>query len=298
MADSSFIAFVSDPHLSRERPFFQFNWEILVEELSQRKPELVIVGGDVTLDGASNPSDLEFAREQLDRLPCPWLAVPGNHDIGELASSENVASRINHERRSRYIQTLGADFWSVDFEHWRIIGLNSMIFSSGLPSEAEQEAFLAQSIAGAEGRQIAVLSHIAVCCNSLSEHDSTGWFMPEPSKEMLSSYVRSGKIQLFLSGDMHQSRDRMIDGVRHVWATSTAFVTDMMEEWRPKFGGRKRVGWTELQFGKDVAVTMHEPRRMVDFDVGNWVYGGTALYYEFARGSRFPGFGSAKDTVA
>ncbi|QRM32525.1 metallophosphoesterase [Microvirga sp. VF16] len=298
MTNSPFVAFISDPHLSRERPFFQFNWEILIDELAQRSPELVIVGGDVTLDGATNWSDLEFAKEQLDRLPCPWLAVPGNHDIGDLVSCAKPSSRVTEERRAQYIQAMGRDFWSVDLANWRIIGLNSMVFTSGLSAEAEQEMFLERALAEADGRQVAILSHIAVCDNSLAEKDATGWFMPEATREMFASYLASGKIKLFLSGDMHQSRDRVIDGVRHVWATSTAFVTDMMEEWRPKFGGRKRVGWTELQFGTDVVVKMHEPRGMVDFDLGNWVHDGAALYYEFARGERFRGFGSAKDTVA
>ncbi|RVK89404.1 metallophosphoesterase [Sinorhizobium meliloti] len=298
MTNSPFIAFVSDPHLSQDRPFFQLNWEILLDELSRRPPELVIVGGDITLDGASNAADLRFARQQLDRLPCPWLAVPGNHDVGDLATSAHVASRVSEERRNSYLDAIGKDFWSFDFANWRIIGLNSMIFASGLPSEAEQETFLEQAIASAGTRQVAVLSHIAVCDNALAEVDPTGWFMPEETRMMLGRYINSGKIQLFLSGDMHESRDRTIDGVRHIWASSTAFVTDMMEEWRPKFGGRKRVGWTELELGEEVSAQVHEPRRMVDFDLGNWVQDGATLYYEFARGSRFTGFGSAKDTAA
>ncbi|MDK1483048.1 metallophosphoesterase, partial [Sinorhizobium sp. 6-117] len=236
MTDSSFIAFISDPHLSADRPFFQFNWEILLDELSQRQPDLVLVGGDLALDGANNPSDLRFARRQLDRLPCQWLAVPGNHDIGDIAKSAVPETAVSEERRNRYLEAIGWDFWSFDVGEWRIIGLNSMILTSGFAAEAEQEKFLADAIAEAGSRRIALLSHMAVCDVALSEFDKTGWFMPAESRAMLSTYLLGGKVELVLSGDMHQSRDRLIDGVRHVWAPSTAFVTDMMEEWRPKFG--------------------------------------------------------------
>ncbi|MDX8521764.1 metallophosphoesterase family protein [Mesorhizobium dulcispinae] len=298
MTASSFIAFISDPHLSEERPFFQFNWEILVDELSQRRPDLVLVGGDLALDGANNPSDLWFARRQLERLGCPWLAVPGNHDVGDLTKAATSEAAVTEERRNRYLETIGRDFWSFDIGDWRIIGLNSMILTSGFAAEAEQERFLARSIGEAGSRQVALLSHMAVCDAALSEVDTTGWFVPSESRDMLGAYFRAGKIQLCLSGDMHQSRDRTIEGIRHVWAPSTAFVTDMREEWRPKFGGRKRVGWTEVRLGKDIEVTMHEPRRMVDFDIGNWVHDGTGLYYEFACGSRFAGFGTAAKQIA
>lgn len=298
MTVSSLIAFISDPHLSEARPFFQFNWEILLDDLSQRQPDLVLVGGDLALDGANNPSDLRFARRQLDRLPCPWLAVPGNHDIGDLTKSAACKAAVTEERRSRYLETVGQDFWSFDIGDWRIIGLNSMILTSGFAAESEQERFLALAVGEAGLRRVALLSHMAVCDAALSEFDTTGWFLPAESRDMLGAYFRAGKIQLCLSGDMHQSRDRLIDGIRHIWAPSTAFVTDMMEEWRPKFGGRKRVGWTELRLGKDIEVKMHEPRRMVDFDIGNWVHDGTGLYYEFARGSRFAGFGTTAKGIA
>ncbi|MET4213856.1 metallophosphoesterase [Bradyrhizobium sp. LA2.1] len=298
MTASSFIAFVSDPHLSEERPFFQFNWEVLLDELSRQQPDLVLVGGDLALDGANNPSDLRFARRQLDRLPCPWLAVPGNHDIGDIAKSASAEAAVTEERRNRYLETIGRDFWSFDIGDWRIIGLNSMILTSGLAAEAEQERFLEDSITQAGSRRVVILSHMAVCDTALSEFDVTGWFMPAESRAMLSPHLVAGRIQLLLSGDMHQSRDRLIDGIRHVWAPSTAFVTDMAGEWRPHFGGRKRVGWTEVRLGNEIDVRTHEPRRMVDFDIGNWVHDGAGLYYEFARGGRFAGFGIGSKTIS
>jgi 3',5'-cyclic AMP phosphodiesterase CpdA len=46
-------------------------------------PDLVIHLGDLSLDGAGSAVDLRHGRTQLDRLPAPWHAVPGKHDIGD-----------------------------------------------------------------------------------------------------------------------------------------------------------------------------------------------------------------------
>jgi hypothetical protein len=38
---------ISDPHLSRERPFFFFNWDLVVGWINEAKPEQVVCSGDM-----------------------------------------------------------------------------------------------------------------------------------------------------------------------------------------------------------------------------------------------------------
>lgn len=287
MSSPPIIAFVSDLHLSRRRPFFQFNWEVAIESIKNSGAELVVAGGDLTLDGATSPSDLDYAREQLDRIGLPWAAVPGNHDIGEFVGSSGA---VTEERRALWTRSVGPEFWVRDIGDWRIVGLNSMIFKSGFLAEAEQEQMLRAAIETAGNRSVALLAHHAVCKEDLFEHDETGWMMPLSSRQMLSPYLTTGKIQLVLSGDMHQSRDVVVAGVRHIWAPSAAFVTDLAETWRPVFGGRKRVGWTRIELSQSPKVEVVEPAEMVNFDIGNWLIDGPGLYYSFAREREFQGF--------
>ena len=47
----------------------------MIRELA---PDLVLVTGDVTLNGL--PREFEAAAAWLERLPRPWLCTPGNHD--------------------------------------------------------------------------------------------------------------------------------------------------------------------------------------------------------------------------
>jgi 3',5'-cyclic AMP phosphodiesterase CpdA len=76
------IAQISDVHLSARRPFFQHNWEVLLDHLDQAAPDLVVSTGDMMIDGSDHDSELDFAADQFRRLGREVLFVPGNHDIG------------------------------------------------------------------------------------------------------------------------------------------------------------------------------------------------------------------------
>lgn len=70
------IAHISDLHFGRTDPAVV---EGLVVELTRDRPDLIIISGDFTMR-ARTREYLE-AKAFLDRLPHPWIAVPGNHDI-------------------------------------------------------------------------------------------------------------------------------------------------------------------------------------------------------------------------
>jgi len=77
------VIFVSDTHLSPDAPEAQENWAAVIRYATAAAPDLVIHLGDLSVDGARNPADLDHARGQLEMLSVGWTAVPGNHDIGD-----------------------------------------------------------------------------------------------------------------------------------------------------------------------------------------------------------------------
>ena len=70
------IAHISDLHFGKEDPEVVVG---LMEDLRQRRADLVLVSGDLT----QRALRLEFvaAGEYLRNLGIPWMAVPGNHDL-------------------------------------------------------------------------------------------------------------------------------------------------------------------------------------------------------------------------
>jgi 3',5'-cyclic AMP phosphodiesterase CpdA len=70
------IAHLSDLHFGREDSAVV---EGLLADLLLMQPSLVVVSGDLTQ--RARRRQFRAARAFLERLPCPWLAVPGNHDL-------------------------------------------------------------------------------------------------------------------------------------------------------------------------------------------------------------------------
>ncbi len=70
------IAHISDLHFGRTDPAVV---EGLLADLRARRPDLVVVSGDLTQ--RARTEQFREARDFLDRLDLPLLVVPGNHDI-------------------------------------------------------------------------------------------------------------------------------------------------------------------------------------------------------------------------
>ncbi|MFB9947530.1 metallophosphoesterase family protein [Rhizobium puerariae] len=293
MKDAIDIVLISDMHLSRARPFFQFNWEMTVERLNETPPELVLVVGDIALDGSHHPEDLAFAKAQLDRLRCPWLNVPGNHDVGNNLPDVRGEATINAERLKIYRDIVGADYWHHDIGQWRFIGLNSLLCGSGLSEENEQRQFLQVSIDSAGRQRVATLYHKPFCHEAWDETPVGQHFWFQEARRLLIPYLEAGQIDLQISGHLHESRLKVIEGVPNLWVPSLSFSTDMTFDWRPNlFNGRRRVGLVEMQIaGARWSAKTVEPTELLNTDISGWMKGGNlATYSRFAGERPFAGF--------
>jgi 3',5'-cyclic AMP phosphodiesterase CpdA len=70
------LAHVSDLHFGRVDTELE---AVLLEDLAALPPDLVVVSGDLTQ--RARRAQFAAARRFLDRLPAPYVVVPGNHDI-------------------------------------------------------------------------------------------------------------------------------------------------------------------------------------------------------------------------
>jgi len=236
------IAQISDTHLSETKPFFVDNFVRIGEALRASKPDLVMNTGDVTLDGAAHEGDLAAARLLHDALGLPLRFLPGNHDLGDAQDAPgHREAPIDGERRARYLRHFGPDWWCFDVPGWRVLGLNAQLLGSDLAEAAEQEAAIAQAMAGLGLRSLALFLHKPLFDRTAEESEITGRFVnPLPRRHLLS--LLDTAPALVVSGHVHQYRETRRDGARHVWAPSTAYV--LPDRRQPRYG-LKEVGYVE-----------------------------------------------------
>jgi 3',5'-cyclic AMP phosphodiesterase CpdA len=113
------VILVSDTHLAASAPRAQANWDAVLGYVRATGPDLVIHLGDLSQDGARGAADLRYGRAQLGRLPVPWRAVAGNHDVGDNPRpGAPEGSAVDGARHQRWLDIVGPGHWSVAIGGW------------------------------------------------------------------------------------------------------------------------------------------------------------------------------------
>lgn len=217
------IIVISDPHLSPTHGFFWDNWCRACDAVNQMAPDAVIVSGDLCINGPDSDAEIAFARQALGRLTSPVHAIPGNHDVGDEPPGQEADQIIDAARLQRWRSIFGADRFAFDADGWRVLGINAQLLGSDLPQEDEQDAWLDGEL-GAATRPVLLALHKPLFLQSPDETEVTATSInPEPRARLLRR-LQDSPMRAVISGHLHCHRDVVRDGVRHVWAPSTAFL--------------------------------------------------------------------------
>ncbi|MET4700256.1 3',5'-cyclic AMP phosphodiesterase CpdA [Constrictibacter sp. MBR-5] len=262
------IVQVSDTHLSRTHAYFQDNWEIFLEEMARLNPDLVLHSGDVSFNGPDAPDDIVFAREQIERLRVPWLAIPGNHDVGEPGNRPRLKQPVTAARLAVWRDVFGTDRHVHDMPGWRFVLLNSEIMGSGLPAEAEQSAFLQRAFATAGDRRIGLMLHKPLFLSAPDAKGEHGGSVLDSARMPVLQLLRDRRPGFVTSGHLHCYHRFVRDGIPYVWAPTTAFVHPQR---RAELGVTNRSGYIVWRFeGDRVGHDFVEPGLFINQDVSNW----------------------------
>lgn len=245
------VILVSDTHLSPAAPEAQANWEAVLGYVSLTVPDVVIHLGDLTLDGAHDTGQLAHGRQELDRLPVPWHAVPGNHDIGDNAwPGARPDSILDTGRHQRWLDIVGPDRWSLTTEGWTLLGINAQLLGSGLEAEARQWSWLEDTLSQRRGGQrIALIAHKPVAADDAEMAAAPAYrFWPERARHRLGGVLAGSPPALVVSGHVHQFRQLRLDSTDHLWVPTTWAV--LPDHAQPALGA-KRCGIVSLTFASD-----------------------------------------------
>ncbi len=202
--------------------------------------------GDRSLDGARSAADLRHGRTQLDRLPAPWRAVPGNHDIGDNPWPGAPAGiAVDAGRHQRWLEAVGADHWSVAADGGVLLAVNAQLLGSGLAAEAAQWSWLEEQAGRHRGRQpVALITHKPVTATAAELTAAPPYrFWPPPARDRLARLFGGTPPALVMSGHAHQYRLLRLDGTDHLWAPTTWAV--LPDHVQPVLGA-KRCGIVSL----------------------------------------------------
>jgi 3',5'-cyclic AMP phosphodiesterase CpdA len=260
---------ISDTHLARRLQMLTDNFHRVSEHIDATRPDLVINSGDLSFDGPTSRSDLEFAKELHDALPVPCRHLPGNHDLGDNPTAIGPAPKqpATEKERKNYLSVVGEDRWRFDEAGWCFIGLNSLIMNTGIDSEAEQFDWLKSELSKAGGKPVALFLHKPLFLNTPEDPElesSAIRYVPQPRRKDLIEMLSVVDLRLVASGHVHQRRDFTFGHTRHVWAPSAGFVIpDRMQE----AIGVKETGLVEYRFAPDSFEVRHV-RAPGQIDVG------------------------------
>jgi len=242
------VILISDTHLGEKTRHFRANWARVADWIRAERPVLAINTGDLSLDGADLAVDLDMAAAAHRSLGCPVRLVPGNHDIGDHPHLPSGRQVIDAERRQRYLDHVGADYWVEDIENWRLVGIDALLIGSELAAEAEQKAWLEDVVANADGRRLALFLHKPFFIDRPDETVMSYWVVDPARRDDYRFLIDHPDLRLIASGHLHQYRAYRHGAAEILWAPSVAFIVGPGQH---DLGGRHRTGIVDLRFGPD-----------------------------------------------
>ena len=275
---------VSDTHLSRDHGHFNYNFTVFREAMQKSPPHLIVNSGDLSLNGADVEGDLIFARAEHDKLAAPWVAIPGNHDIGEAPAFSRLKQPLNDERIARFERIVGSRWWAREIGGWQLVGLDSSLFASGLPDEARQMAFLRDALGKQSGTRKLVFIHMPPYEDDPEDAAFTTHSLPHPSRRAFLDICVDGGVRAIACAHLHVHRVLSHRGMQIVWAPTTAFV-NIARQLNNGYGF-PRAGYIEWTLDDDaLSFQLIEPPEMITQDVGRWnaVHGSTITMPPLAR---------------
>jgi alkaline phosphatase D len=269
------IVQISDIHLSAHNHLNQDNWDRTLHHVNRTMPDLVIVTGDLVLDDPDDAEDLAYAAGQLSRLRPKWVAIAGNHDIGDTGLNPFCDQRVSEDRLARFRTVIGPDWWRRDIGIWTFLGINDFLLDEPLPSSDAQYSWLRSVVPTLADRSVAIFTHKPLFLQSDEETIETRYTVSPRGRRRLRDHLDGLDVSFWAAGHSHNSRFVFAGGEVHIWAPTLAHINH--HEPFP-FKGDRRAGIVEYTLaGTHVSAELIAPPGVSINDV-------TAL---FARYSSF-----------
>lgn len=222
------------PRSFRFRKSFRDNWLTAYEQLKNiPDAELLLVGGDLTRDGALHDFEFELAKKELDALPYPYHAIPGNMDTCNKHTDKNggtgrddISLNMTAEQLDKYSKYFGEFPWSFVHKNVRFSGFYAAIAGSNLPHEERMWEWLEKELPTLPKTEYHVMTmHYTLFVDTLDEphwditnaDEYHNWYfaIDPPHRQRIFDAFKKSNVDIVLSGHIHCRRPpQTVDGIR------------------------------------------------------------------------------------
>ncbi len=225
---------VGSPHSYRYQPAWNENWRTARRQIQELDPDLVLVGGDLTRDGATHTEELYSIKHDFADLESECLIIPGNHEVGNKWSPDSSVA-INSKYLSHYGSVFGPSEWSKvrgqGINRVRFTGIDAFKLGSGLPEEAALRAWLDRLHRDSSCGNHMWMIHPALFADRFDEPDfdrtvdQVPWYfgLNRADRYYLWDVMKRTGVSHVISGHIHCHRHLVVDGVDLHLAPATAF---------------------------------------------------------------------------
>jgi len=232
-------------------PRMMENWQTALTQLSELNADLLLVGGDLTRDGSLHDFEFEVIRSELESLPYPYYAIPGNMDTGNKHAGVDGATgrwdiqlSMTSNQLDRFSHFFSPFPWSFVHKEVRFSGCYAAVAGSGLLHEEQLWQWLTDLASQPRAKFHVFVMHYALFLDQLDEPNwdltrqdqYTAWYfsIDQPYRNRIFKALKAAKGQSGVEwthslppSSPNRRRDSILQGCRHCHAT----VERSMDRW-------------------------------------------------------------------
>ena len=213
--NSPYFVQISDPQLGFITKDGNFQPEVelmekIIGQVNSLDADFVVFSGDL-VHWRTDSCAVEAYGQLLDQFNKKVYCLPGNHDVGNEASAEDV---------SAFVERYGSDRFVHKEKTYTVIGYNSCVVKAKTPAEEAEYGWLAEQLAAAEkGKPIIVVAHHPIFLNLPDEPETYENFPLELRSKYLQLLGQHGA-DLYLAGHLHKCNRGEYGGMQMVTASA------------------------------------------------------------------------------
>ena len=213
--NSPYFVQISDPQLGFITKDGNFQPEVelmeeIIEQVNSLDADFVVFSGDL-VHWRTDSCAVEAFGQLLDRFNKKVYCLPGNHDVGNEASAEDV---------SAFVERYGSDRFVHKEKTYTVIGYNSCVVKAKTPAEDAEYGWLEEQLAAADkGKPVIVVAHHPIFLNLPSEPETYENFPVELRSKYLQLFEQHG-VDLYLAGHLHKCNRGEYGGMQMITASA------------------------------------------------------------------------------